>query len=137
MSLKQPGSIEECLYFTRRDLANNGNLFAWVYKKMCPKCGKAKMGKPVEKGKVKIRAEFYVCPNCNFTEQEIPHEESCMIEVVYKCPKCGFEGEATAPYKRKKIKMFDDEKMKNVTVDAFPFECSKCHERILITKKLK
>jgi len=137
MALKQPQSMDECLYFTRRELANNGSLFAWVYKKTCPKCKKAKMGKPVEKGKVKIRAEEYVCPSCGFIESKIPHEESCMLDVVYKCPKCGNESEATIPYKRKKVMLFDEETQKKKSADAFVFECGKCREKIPITKKLK
>jgi predicted RNA-binding Zn-ribbon protein involved in translation (DUF1610 family) len=137
MSLKQPNSMDECLYFTRRELANNGSLFAWVYKKTCPQCKKVKMGKPVEKGKVKIRADYYVCPGCGYQEQETPHEESCMLDIVYRCPKCSFEGETSIPYIRKKTQMFDEEKQKKVSVDAFPFNCGKCNEKILVTKKLK
>src|SRR3990167_2489237 len=77
MLLKQPQSMDECLYFSNRSI-DNGQVKAWVYRKLCPKCKKAKMGKPVEKGKVKIRANDYVCPAC------------------------GKDGEGTTPYQRKK-----------------------------------
>lgn len=136
--LKEPNSMDECFYFTNRTLdGGKGKAMAWVFKPDCPKCGKAKMGKPVEKGKVKIRAEIYVCPECGYTEQETPHEESCMLDVIYKCPKCGNEAETSIPAIRKKTKMFDEEKQKKVSVEAFIFDCSKCNEKIYITKKLK
>jgi len=137
MALKQPNSADECLYFTRRETEDGASIIAWVYKKDCPKCKKAKMGKPVVKGKVKIRADIYVCPSCGYTEQETPHEESCMMEVIYTCPKCKFNGEITIPYIRKKAKRFDIAKQKKVAIEAFIFECAKCKEIIYITKKLK
>ena len=57
MTLTMPESMSECLYFSRRDFNNEGSAVAWVYKKDCPECGKAKMGKPVDEktGKAKIR----------------------------------------------------------------------------------
>ena len=127
MSLKIPESTEECLYFTRRTLGEKGKIMAWVYKKDCPKCGKAKMGKPVEKGSVKIRAKEYVCPGCSHAEEKKAHEESCMVEVIYTCPQCGSEGEATTEYKRKSF----------YGVPAYVFACGKCGKKIGITKKMK
>ena len=56
MSLEMPDSMGECLYFSRRSLGETGQAVAWVKKIDCPECGKAKMGKPVVKDKVKIRA---------------------------------------------------------------------------------
>lgn len=128
-----PQSTEECLYFTRRSLGDNeeGNAAAWVYKKTCPKCGKAKMGKPVDSGHVKIRAKEYVCPECGFTEDKTTHEESCMVEIIYKCPYCGGEGEATTEYKLKAFKV-DGKAAK-----AYIFECGKCHRKLGLTKKMK
>ena len=132
MPLKMPESTEECLYFTRRSLDNDGSTIAWVYKKTCPKCGKAKMGKPVAKGKVKIRAKEYVCPECGYIEDLKTHEESCNVEVIYKCPKCGNEGEATTQFKRKPFTLANGKK-----APAYVFECSKCKNSIGVTKKLK
>ncbi len=126
MVLKMPQSMDECLYFTNRSL-DNGSVIAWVYRKTCPKCKKAKMGKPVEKGKVKTRATEYTCPNCGYTEEKQAHEESLMLEAKYTCPKCGKEGESSAQYKRK---MFQG-------VPAFIVECQHCGEKIPLTKKMK
>ena len=50
------------------------------------------MGKPVEKGKVKIRAEKYVCPACSYIEGKTEHEESLELQAKYTCPYCGKEG---------------------------------------------
>ncbi|PIN76975.1 hypothetical protein COV17_00115 [Candidatus Woesearchaeota archaeon CG10_big_fil_rev_8_21_14_0_10_36_11] len=126
MALRVPKSMDECLYFTNRIL-EKGNLIAWVYRKECPKCKKVKMGKPVEKGKIKTRADIYVCPACSYQEEKKEHEESLMLEAQYTCPECGKEGESTAPYKRKSYK----------GVQAYVVECSHCRAQIPITKKLK
>ncbi len=122
MALKVPESMEECLYFTHR-----GDILAWVYRKACPKCKKAKMGKPVVKGKVKTLAETYVCPACGYDEQKQEHEESLQLDSVYTCPKCGKKGESTGQYKRK---MFQG-------VPSYLIECVHCQEKIPLTKKLK
>ena len=127
MALKIPESMEECLYFTNRTLDNGGSVLAWVYRKPCPKCKKAVMGKPVVKGKVKTRAEEYVCPACSFTEQKIEHEESLLLHAQYTCPECGKEGQSSAPYKRKTFK----------GVQAFVVDCQHCNVQIPLTKKLK
>jgi predicted RNA-binding Zn-ribbon protein involved in translation (DUF1610 family) len=126
--LKMPNSMDECLYFTNRTLGD-GWIKAWVYKKECPKCGKEVMGKPVDEktGKVKIRAKEYVCPECGHTETKKDHEEALDLEIMYKCPFCGHEGEATTKYKRRTYK----------GVKAFVFKCGKCNEKIGITKKMK
>ena len=134
MSLTMPESMGECLYFSRRDFSNEGSAVSWVYKKDCPECGKAKMGKPVDEktGKAKIRSKEYICPECGHTEEKQEHEESCNMEVLYKCPKCGHEGEISTPYKRKSFTLENGKKAKAVV-----FECEKCEEKIGITKKLK
>ena len=122
MSLRMPESMEECLYFT-----NRGDTLAWVYRKECPKCKKAKMGKPVVKGKVKTRAKEYVCPECGYEEEKIEHEESLELQSKYTCPECGKEGESSCQYIRKNYK----------GVQAFVIECEHCHCQIPLTKKLK
>ena len=122
MSLKIPNSMQECLYFTNRD-----TILAWVYRKTCPKCKKAKMGKPVVKGKVKTRAEEYACPACGYTEEKTAHEENLMLESTYTCPKCQKKGESTAPYKRKAYQ----------GVLSFVIQCQHCGEIMPLTKKLK
>jgi predicted RNA-binding Zn-ribbon protein involved in translation (DUF1610 family) len=85
------------------------------------------MGKPVEGGKVKIRAKEYKCPECGFTEEKTAHEESCTLEVMYTCPYCKHEGEAATEYKKK---LFEGMK-------AYVFSCGKCGKKIGITKKMK
>lgn len=127
MLLKFPESTDETVYFTRRKLENDGKIIAWTMKKECPSCHKALMGKPVEKGKKKVRATEYVCPACGFTEEKKLHEDTLVVSVQYKCPFCGNDGEVTTQYKRKKWN----------GVDAYVFLCGKCNEKIGITKKMK
>ncbi len=124
----EPESMGDLIYFTNRTLEEGkGKIKAWVYKKLCPKCQKAKMGKPVEKGHVKIRAKEYVCPACNFTEEKTEHEESLTLEAKYTCPSCNKEGESTAPYIRKSF----------MGVKAYVVECQHCKAKIPVTKKMK
>ncbi|MBU0615974.1 MAG: hypothetical protein KJ601_07840 [Nanoarchaeota archaeon] len=125
MALKQPASMDECIYFSNRSMGN-GKAMAWVFRKDCPKCG-AKMGKPIEKGKVKIRADYYECPKCKFKEDKKEHEESLTMSIIYTCPECNNQGETTTQYKRKAWK----------GVQAYVFECGKCNAKLGITKKLK
>jgi predicted RNA-binding Zn-ribbon protein involved in translation (DUF1610 family) len=127
MTIREPESIEECVYFTKRALQPGGIAKAWVYRIDCPKCGKAKMGKPVVKGKVKSKAKEYVCPECGYTEDKPTHEPKLTVEVKYTCPFCQFSGEATTEYKRKKLD----------GIEAYIFTCGKCAKKIGITKKLK
>jgi len=122
----EPQSMDGLVYFTNRKIGN-GNIKAWVYRKDCPKCHKAKMGKPVVKGKVKTRADEYVCPECGYKEQKKSHEDSLMMEIKYTCPYCGNKGEATTEYKRKSFE----------GVEAYVFTCGKCGKKIGVTKKMK
>jgi predicted RNA-binding Zn-ribbon protein involved in translation (DUF1610 family) len=125
--VRVPQSMEEVIYFTNRTLEGNGKVMAWVYKKDCPECGKAKMGKPVEGGKVKIRAKEYVCPECGHSEEKKEHEESLTVDVKYTCPQCGESGETTTEYKRKSFN----------GVPSYVFACETCGKKIAITKKMK
>jgi len=127
MALRQPESMNDVVYFTRRVLEPKGRIIAWAFKIDCPKCKKALMGKPVEKGKVKIRATEYVCPACGYSEEKAEHEKKLKVSVEYTCPACSNESEAEIPYVRKTWQ----------GVKAFIFECGKCGEKIGITKKMK
>ncbi len=127
MAFRIPESTDECLYFTNRTLEGGGKAMAWTYKKLCPRCRKAKMGKPVEKGKVKIRAKEYTCPACGFTEEKVAHENSLMLECVYTCPSCKKKGESSAPYIRKKVD----------GIPSYVVECQHCKAKIALTKKMK
>jgi len=124
-----PESVNECIYFTRRAFDNNGRAIAWVYRKKCPKCKNSTMGKPLDPktGRAKIRSDTYECPNCHFSEEKVPHEESLMVEIMYTCQYCGHKGEATTQYKRVS---WDG-------VKAYVFVCGGCKKKIGITKKMK
>lgn len=125
--LKKPESMDECVYFTQRDVGK-GEATVWVPKQPCPKCKKAMMGKPRDaKGKVKTRATEYVCPKCAYKVEKQAYEDSLMAYAEYKCPSCASQGEAETPYKRKNIE----------GIPTLRFQCSKCNANIDITKKLK
>ncbi|MFH1510346.1 MAG: hypothetical protein ABIF10_01540 [Candidatus Woesearchaeota archaeon] len=127
MTLIEPKGIDECVYFTNRTIGN-GKATAWVMKQKCPKCAKALMGKPVDsKGKVKIRAKEYQCPECKHTLEKQEYEETLTASVKYICPACGFAGETEVPFKRKKIE----------GVDTLRLKCAECGGNIDITKKMK
>ncbi|MEM4254584.1 MAG: hypothetical protein QXR48_04345 [Candidatus Woesearchaeota archaeon] len=135
MALRFPESMDECVYFTRR---TNPQVVAWVFREKCPKCKKALMGKPKDaSGKVKIRAKEYMCPECNYTMEKQAYEDTLTANIQFTCPKCGFKGEHQMPFKRKKIKIFDEEEGKEVQVDALVFNCPKCGYKIAVTKKMK
>jgi len=137
MSLRQPESMDECIYFTKRSIGEDGSVTAWVFKEKCTKCGKALMGKPVEKGKVKIRAKEYVCPECGYTVEKGEYEDTLTASITYRCPHCQAEGEAQIPFKRKKIQLVNEETGKKKAVDALRFQCEKCGKDIDVTKKMK
>jgi len=82
--------MDECIYFTNRTLGEKGKIMAWVYRPLCPKCKKGKLGKPIKKnGKPDKKAEYYECPECKY---QIPIGEAdklLKVEVKYTCPYCG------------------------------------------------
>lgn len=125
----EPESMDQLVYFTQRNLGGKGNARAWVYRGDCPKCGKGKMGKPVDSktGKIKVRSKEYVCPECNYTVEKKSYEETLECEIKYTCPECGKDGEAAVPYKRKTWN----------GMKAVVFNCSNCKAKLGITKKLK
>ena len=124
--LKKPKSMEELVYYTFRDI-DNGYITVWVFKQLCPKCKKAMMGKPVENGKIKIRAKEYVCPACSYTAEKEEYEGTLTASAEYTCPECHFKGEAETPFKRKNIE----------GTKALRFICSKCGAKMDVTHKLK
>ena len=126
MTLKQPTSMEELVYFTNRTI-DNGKVKVWVFRKECPKC-KTLMGKPKDKkGKVMTRAKEYVCYKCNYKEEKQAYENSLIANIEYICPNCNFKGEIKIPFKRKNID----------GVQTLRFQCEKCSSNIDITKKMK
>jgi uncharacterized CHY-type Zn-finger protein len=126
MLLKEPQSMDELVYFTRRDIGA-GKARCWVFKEKCPKCKNAFMGKPVVKGKVKVRAKEYVCPSCEYLVEKLAYEESLTANVHYVCPACSFSGYAQVSFKRKRID----------GILALQVACEKCKGKINITKKMK
>ena len=128
--------MDELCYFTNRDIGQ-GSVKAWVYRGMCPKCGKSKMGKPKKNGKVAIRAEEYECPSCKFVMEKEAYEDTLNCEVKYVCPKCKHNGDIAIPFLWKKVKVFDLEKQKDVAAKGIVFKCEKCQEKIAITKRMK
>ena len=138
MLLKEPASMDECVYFTNR-IIENGKIKAWVFKEKCPKCGKGLMGKPKDEktGKPKIRAEEYTCPDCSHTVDKLEYEDTLTANIKYTCPHCSHQGEAQQSFKRKKIQRIDEETGKKTSVDAVRFQCQKCGKNIDITKKMK
>jgi len=138
MALKEPESMNDLVYFTRRAVGD-GKVMAWVYKKNCPECNKEKMGKPVDKktGKVKTRSDKYVCGSCGYEVPKKEYEESLECEIKYTCPSCKHDGDIAVPFKRKRVQLKDAKTGKKKAVDAIVFNCEKCDEKILITKKMK
>jgi len=127
--LVEPKSMEECVYFTNRNIGEkfNGTVRCWVFRQQCPKCKKAFMGKPVVDGKAKIRALEYVCPSCKYTVDKQAYEDTLTANVDYVCPACQFHGGITLPFKRKRVE----------GVLTLRFPCEKCAAPIDVTKKMK
>ena len=137
--VKIPNSMEELVYFTKRTYGDVGRVMAWAYRSQCPKCKKGLMGKPKDSktGKAKIRATEYECPECGHTIEKKAYEDTLTLEATYTCKKCGNTGEVSMPFKRKNIKVTDDETGKVASCAAFIFPCSKCGEKIIVAKKMK
>jgi predicted RNA-binding Zn-ribbon protein involved in translation (DUF1610 family) len=126
MTFELPESMEELVYWTSRKI-DGGHIKAWVEREDCPKCKKGLMGKPVEKGKVKVRAKYYECPECGFKMDKGDYEDTLSAKIIYTCPHCQHKGEIKVSFKRKKYK----------GVDSLIFECDSCGEKIPVTKKMK
>ena len=127
MPIRKPTSMEECIYFTNREIGS-GRATAWVFRKECQKCGNDFMGKPKKKdGKIDKKAGYYACSSCGYEGSNEQVESSLTINVEYKCPYCSNEGEATTEYKSKTFE----------GVPSYVFECGKCLKKIGLTKKMK
>ena len=87
MTIKEPESMDELVYFTKRVLGKDGKAMAWVYREDCPECSKAKMGKPIDPKtkKPKTRATFYECPECKHTIPKQEYEDSLQCQIKYTC----------------------------------------------------
>ena len=122
--MELPQSLENLFYFANRTI-DNGYIKAWAYKLKCPKCG-AFMQKPRNKfGRPDKKAKYYECPNCGFKMDKKEYESKIIINVIYKCPHCGHEGETTIEgFKRKKV---DGKK-------GIVFSCENCGATLVIEK---
>ncbi len=138
MTLLEPKSMDECVYFTNRIL-DKGKARAWVFKEKCPECGKSLMGKPKDPktGKTKIRAKEYKCPECGYTVEEQSYEDSLTANIQYTCQYCSHQGEIQIPFKRKKVQILDEAGLKKKTAESLRFQCQKCEKNIDITHKMK
>ena len=136
MELRDPKSTEECVYFTRR-AEGDGKVIAWTLKEKCPKCKEGLMGKPKEKGKVKIRSQEYVCPECNYKIDKDEYEPTLTVSIRYTCQHCKHEGETQIPFKRKKIQRLNEKTGKKKAIDTLRFYCDSCKKPIDVTKKMK
>ncbi|RME30687.1 hypothetical protein D6789_04925 [Candidatus Woesearchaeota archaeon] len=116
--MREPTSVDECVYFTRRAFGK-GHILAWAFRKECPKC-KTLMKKP------KKTSPTYECPNCGYSEPKKEHEASLVVHVRYTCPFCSHQGETETPYVRKTWQ----------GVKAFVFVCEGCGKKVGVTKKL-
>lgn len=127
--LKRPESMEECVYFTNRNLGEKGMAMAWVFRNECPKCKKGLMGKPKDPktGKIKVRAKEYLCSECDYVVDKKEYEETLTCNIAYTCPGCEHEGEAEVPFIRKTIK----------GVPTVRATCEECGGFIDVTKKMK
>ena len=138
MSLVEPKSMDECVYFTNR--ADGGlKIKAWVLKEKCPKCGKSFMGKPRDSktGRAKIRATEYVCEECGHKVNKEEYEDTLTINIKYTCSKCNNSDEISVPFQRKRVQRIDEETGKKKAIDTIRFECKKCGEVMDVTKKMK
>ena len=64
MTLEEPKSMDDCLYFTNRTIGG-GKTMAWVLRPLCEKCNEGRFGKPIKKnGKPDKKAEYFECPKC-------------------------------------------------------------------------
>jgi ssDNA-binding Zn-finger/Zn-ribbon topoisomerase 1 len=125
--LRKPESMDECVYYTLRDIGN-GEITVWVFRGKCPQCGKGTMEKPRgDDGKTKIRAKEYICPICKYTAEKDEYEDTLTANAEYTCPGCRTRDEGQIPFKRKSIQ----------GVKTLRFVCAKCKANMDVTQKMK
>jgi len=133
--MREPTSMEECVYHTIQTIGE-GRVRVWVFRENCPKCGKTLMSKPKDPktGKFKIRAKEYICSECGHIEEIGEYTEKLDANIQYICPHCKYQGELQVSFRRKKTKVFDERKQKEVYKQALVFKCQKCDKEIKIAK---
>jgi len=132
--LRKPKSMSELVYHTRRK-DEFGTVRVWVFKENCTKCGKVKMGKPVnpKTGKVKSRSKEYVCSECDHSVEKEAYEDSLTASIEYTCPE-GHSGEIEIPFERRKLTIKNLNTGKNKRKPGVSFNCKTCDFEIKIIK---
>ena len=114
-----------CVFYKQNDRLRKGNSSISGKSVLS---AKGAVGKPMKKnGKIDKKAEICKCNSCGYEEPTEQAESGLVLNVDYKCPHCGNEGQTTTEYKRKTFE----------GVPSYIFECTKCKKKIGITKKLK
>lgn len=132
--MRKPKSMSELAYFTRRK-DEFGTVQVWVFREDCTKCGKGKMGKPInpKTGKPKSRAKEYQCPECSFTVEKEEYEDSLTANITYTCPD-GHSGEIQIPFERKRLPIKNPKTGKNKYKPGIKFNCETCDFEIKVVK---
>ena len=126
MTIKEPENMDDLFYYTRRTLENDGWVRAWVYRPPSPN-GKGLLSKPLDPKtkRPKIRSTIYVDDDGNeYPVKEI--NKTLFVEIKYKSPFTGKEGETKVPFIRKTFQ----------GAPSFVFEDQEGN-KIGITKKMK
>ncbi|MBI2667567.1 hypothetical protein HYX17_02220 [Candidatus Woesearchaeota archaeon] len=133
--IREPASMDECVYHTIRTIGE-GRVRLWVLREKCPQCGKALMAKPKDPktNRFKTRAKEYICSECGHTEDIEKYAEKLDANIQYTCPYCKNNGELVTPFRRKRTKILDEDKQKEVYKEALIFKCGKCDKEIKVAK---
>ena len=115
----EPTSLDEVDFFTRQILKPSGFAFMWVYKPICPKCGKSRLKK------LKKRDKVYTCVSCGYTAEKDEYNSMLKYNVKYTCPNCGHKGEAYGKW--------DKPKSKTATI-VLKIKCESCNAPIKIVR---
>jgi len=122
--VKEPESMDDLLYFTRRKLDNDGWVHAWVWRPKSPAGNPMGKEKDSKTGRPKVRSKMLVDPKTGY---EISIDDvNLQVEIKYKSPHDGSEGETTVPFKWKTYQ----------GVKSIVFT-DKAGNKIPITKKMK
>ena len=118
----KPTSISEVDFFTRQIMEPNGFAFMWVFKPMCPECGKARLVK------IKKRDKVYTCIECKKTFEKSEYNSLLKANLEYTCPNCEHKGKLFTDWKK-------PEKKSSVTV--LKFVCESCGSKLKVARMKK
>ena len=120
---QKPKDISELYFFTRQTLEPKGFAFMWVYKPMCPKCGKARIAK------LKKRDKVYTCNECKSVFEKAEHDKLLNFNVEYTCPECSHKGELSGDWTSKPTS--------KTSAVMLKFNCQKCDNKLQISRMSK